>query len=554
MAESVVDQLSVFIKSQPASLNDRNAGNTPQSQQPPDDFRTHCLMPKIADLFDKDGISGSGKVFLRANITRSHYLDLNQYLDIQYRLLREDFLDPLRQSIGKFCAAAILNEQQLPTADQQKSIHFYGNVSVVQNSFLWSESVPDRPDYWRRYYIHFDAQVGAKWKTNKQLIFGSLVALWNSKEKLILLAVVTRSETAELEKGWVTLSFDNEPPAGFENLSYTMLECPIFYEPYRVVMEAYQQMNLSNFPLAPYILGWTKSAGVPDYIQTNKPVQYHIIMSDGSVHTIPDVKNIDCWPPAEEIGVNAVQRQALHAAATRKVALIQGPPGTGKSFIGRKIVINFLENRQLWQGNNNNNEHLKTLMKPGEMKRFWESHGRKWKDTRCPIVIICMTNQALDQFLESLLDTTVRVIRIGSQSKSTLLEGFLMSNTKDNVYNHHKSYNETNFFFYSGKMKALARVIEDLEDKIAFLTSKITLQEVEDIPTKRLELNRMEDNYKHYITEFNLLKAKSEEALCRNVDVIGMTTTGAASRRQLLNLLRPKIGIYFYCYFFSLPF
>ena len=400
--------------------------------------------------------------------TSPSHRDLHQYLDIQYRLLREDFLDPLRQTIEKFCTAAALNEQQVPNAVQQKSIHFYGNVSIVQNSFLFSESVLDRPDYWRRYYIHFDAQVGAKWKTNKQLIFGSLVALWNAKEKLILFAVVTRSEAAELEKRWLTLSFDTEPPAGFEKLSYTMLECPIFYEPYRVVMEAYQLMNLSTFPLAPFILGWNKSPGTPDYIQTNSniPVPYRITMSNRSVHTIPDVRSINCWPPAEDIGVNPVQRQALHAAANRKVALIQGPPGTGKSFIGRKIVINLLENRQLWQGDNNN-EHLKALMQPGEMKRFWESHGRKWNDTRFPIVIICMTNQALDQFLESLLDTTERVIRIGSQSKSTLLEGFLMSNTKDNIYNHYKSYNETNFF-YSGKMKALGRVIEDLEGKIAF--------------------------------------------------------------------------------------
>jgi len=164
----------------------------------------------------------------------------------------------------------------VPNADQQKSIHFYGNVSIVQNSFLWSESVPDRPDYWRHYYIHFDAQVGVKWKTNKQLIFGSLVALWNAKENLILLAIVTRSEPAELEKGWLTLSFDTEPPVGFDKLSYTMLPCPIFYEPYRVVMEAYQQMNLSTFPLAPFILGWTKSAGTPNYIQTdnNRPLQF----------------------------------------------------------------------------------------------------------------------------------------------------------------------------------------------------------------------------------------------------------------------------------------
>jgi len=331
--------------------------------EPPDDFRTQHLLPKITDLLDQDGISASDKVFLRPNITRSQYRDLNQSLDIH--LLREDVLDPMHQTIGKF-----------------------------------------------------------------------------------------------------------------------------------------------------------------------GPLQHRITMSDRSVYTIPDVKSINCWPPTEDIGVNAVQRQALHAAATRNV--------TQKS-IGRKIVIHLLENRQLWQGDNNNNEHLKTLMQPGEMKRFWESHGRRWNDTRCPIVIICMTNQALDQFLESLVDTTVRVIRIGSQSKSTLLEGFLMSNTKDNDYNHHKSSAETNIFFYSSKMKALGRVIEDLEDKIAFWTTQFSSHEVDNVVATRLELDRMEINYKHYITEFNFLKAKTEEALCRNVDVISMTTTEATSCRQLVNFLLHKI-------------
>ena len=55
------------------------------------------------------------------------------------------------------------------TSWRLSAIHSYGNVSIVQISFLWSESVPDRPDYWCRYYVHLDAQGCAKWKTNKQL-------------------------------------------------------------------------------------------------------------------------------------------------------------------------------------------------------------------------------------------------------------------------------------------------------------------------------------------------------------------------------------------------
>jgi hypothetical protein len=71
MADSVVDQLGLLNKSQPASLNARNAGNTLQSQQPLDDFRPHFLMPNIADLFYQNGISILAKVFLRPNINLS---------------------------------------------------------------------------------------------------------------------------------------------------------------------------------------------------------------------------------------------------------------------------------------------------------------------------------------------------------------------------------------------------------------------------------------------------------------------------------------------------
>ena len=555
MAKSVSahSQRGLPNKPQQASFNHRNAGNTIQSQQqqPPDDFRSHYLMPKISDLFDQNGLSGTGRIFLRANVTRSKFHDLNQYLDIHYRLLREDFLDPLRQSIGKFCTGAAKTEQQVPDAMQAKNIHFYRNCRVVKDSFLLSQSVPDRPDYWRRYSIDFDAPIGTNWETNKRLIYGSLVALWNAAERLVLLAVVTRSDPEELEKGWITLSFDTEPPAGFDRLVYTMLECPVFYEPYRVVMEAYQHMDHSNFPLSPYILGWTKAAGVPDYLKT-KSAHYRLTLKDGTVETIKDVMTLNSWPSAEKIGVNAIQRQALHAAMTRQVALIQGPPGTGKSFIGRKIVATLLDNQLLWQGDNNNNSYLKDKIESGKMGKFWDDYGEDWKDTRCPIVVICLTNQALDQFLEGILDRTERVIRLGSQSKSSLLEPFLMSNTKDNIYNQRRSYEETNFFFHSSHMKTLSRAIEDLQNDIISLAKKILRPEDPSVVLNsteaaekavlRLKYECMVSDYKARITEYNYVKSQSEVSLCRNVDVIGMTTTGAARRRQLLSLLRPKIG------------
>ncbi|GIX90968.1 NFX1-type zinc finger-containing protein 1 [Caerostris extrusa] len=71
----------------------------------------------------------------------------------------------------------------------------------------------------------------------------------------------------------------------------------------------------------------------------------------------------------------------------------KGPPGTGKTFIGVKIVKTLLRNVPL-----------------------------------TPIVICCLTNHALDQFLEHILKFTKKVVRLGHQSESNLIPPHVLEN------------------------------------------------------------------------------------------------------------------------------
>jgi hypothetical protein len=85
------------------------------------------------------------------------------------------------------------------------------------------------------------------------------------------------------------------------------------------------------------------------------------------------------------------QCKALVAALSREFALIQGPPGTGKSYVGIQLVRVLLANKE--------------------------------KASLGPIIIVCYTNHALDQFLEHLLAAGIKdIIRIGSNGSSKLLE------------------------------------------------------------------------------------------------------------------------------------
>ena len=102
-------------------------------------------------------------------------------------------------------------------------------------------------------------------------------------------------------------------------------------------------------------------------------------------------------------------------------------------------------------------------------------------------------------------------------------------------------------------MNGLKKCIQDTVDEIQGLTKKLSYMRKQSVqsPVKRdlaaeslmmLKLHQMEQTYRGQIREFNRMKAESEEALCRSVDVVGMTTTGAARRRDVLALLQPKIG------------
>ncbi|RHZ08025.1 hypothetical protein DYB37_008653 [Aphanomyces astaci] len=95
----------------------------------------------------------------------------------------------------------------------------------------------------------------------------------------------------------------------------------------------------------------------------------------------------------DKLVLDASQIDAFAAAMTQQMCLIQGPPGTGKSYVGTRIVDGILAQTGVTVG---------------------------------PILVVCYTNHALDQFLEGLLDDHIArpldIVRVGSRSKSARLD------------------------------------------------------------------------------------------------------------------------------------
>ncbi|RDW81247.1 uncharacterized protein DSM5745_04804 [Aspergillus mulundensis] len=93
------------------------------------------------------------------------------------------------------------------------------------------------------------------------------------------------------------------------------------------------------------------------------------------------------------------QAEAMISALTHEVALIQGPPGTGKSYVGIQIAKCLLRNKE--------------------------------RLALGPLLCVCYTNHALDQFLTELANAGVEhILRIGSRSLSDHMESLSIDSYK----------------------------------------------------------------------------------------------------------------------------
>ncbi|CAO3588692.1 unnamed protein product [Absidia cylindrospora] len=250
--------------------------------------------------------------------------------------------------------------------------------------------------------------VRVSWPTSKRLIEGTLVLLSkdNFEKDLKIATVVQRGD--EPMKGAnrfefmvdICLERDNPlDPLGFGDPSsmdqdtYVMIEATDgYFEAYRHILNVLKNVKEDELPFKSYLVDVDKDVRVPYYAANKR--YYDLDTSPKPNKRMPNRKPIDImgtWPPYN-IGMDKTQLDALQTILSNDLAIIQGPPGTGKTYVGTYGMKVLLANL--------------------------ESHIG-------PVVCICQTNHALDQFLEHIFDFEDRIVRIGGRSKSNIL--------KDNV-------------------------------------------------------------------------------------------------------------------------
>ncbi|KAJ3289717.1 hypothetical protein HK104_007279 [Borealophlyctis nickersoniae] len=376
-----------------------------------------------------------------ASVKAPHHLPLGpaRHLDSQFRLLREDMIHPIREGITNLLRT--LNEQPGQVKGNGKfrangsgdaaDLHIYRHVSVAGVGVDKRDGVMidvrfDPPEYGKR----FKDEKGRVefWKRSKRLMHGGLVCvLWRKEGRQgdvdgledeegthsLIFAVVVGRWPEELGKSAsaslirlkiVESKFFTEmlmslvrDGQGTGDGNFLVEASGIFFESYRPILETLKSVTPQTLPFIEYLApesGVISNVMIPPAYARNKWDLSRILNGVtcdfrpcDSESRQAALRMLDLHSSLDE-----GQREALLDCLSREVALVQGPPGTGKTFLGIQLV--------------------RILLSP--------THRRK----TIPILCICQTNHALDQFLEHLLDIDAKIVRIGSRSKSERVEPF----------------------------------------------------------------------------------------------------------------------------------
>ncbi|CAJ0905633.1 4526_t:CDS:10 [Entrophospora sp. SA101] len=394
-------------------------------------------------------------------------------LDSQFRLLREDMLHPIKNGIIQFLSFMSDNQAVNQTKireyynDGGKFNHNGGGLYVYSNIKFENISVDRRCGFllkvsFKQRHMRSSYDRRLYWRNSKKLMNGSLICLLlppaNDKSQKVndqysfFFGIVASRDESDLSKEraeiGIELIGDSVYPIAikrifqkkntFHSSNFMVEPAGVFFEAYYHVLKTIQSTRPSTLPFVQYLTPPKEEdelMGLQAPVYAKAPDFYFdlsALLENKSKRLLLDVKDPNSYRNAinelKSSKLDDTQAEALVSSLCREIALIQGPPGTGKTFVGVEL--------------------MKVLL----------SHENRTKGKFGPILAICFTNHALDQFLEHLLDNGFnKIVRLGGRTKSDKIKN----------YNLEELYHKTNFRRIPSR-----KLIETLE-KIKVMVNKI---------------------------------------------------------------------------------
>jgi len=347
---------------------------------------------------------------LRPNIVDGCYDSWEHYYDTHFKLLKEDFVASLRRGICDFIKSWNISDVRVYDDVTFTGLRFATNGIVLTIEFGCSK-------------LH-----RVNWEHSKRLIYGSLLCFSCNNFETVMFASVVEKDYQKLQKGTMIVTVKMESKVDILSLSlntsdyYTMIESQAHYETYYHILHSLQTAESDVMPFTNILIeakchhvqspAYMRSTEVHAATKIKHPQPIFDMHSALGMRDCPqstfNISKPKCWPSIEQVRLDESQLEAIRMALTQQVSVIQGPPGTGKTYIGLKVVQALLTNRGIWDPPRNS-----------------------------PLLVVCYTNHALDQFLEGIIDLNdsenqgsckFSVARVGGRCKSEKVAEFNIKN------------------------------------------------------------------------------------------------------------------------------
>lgn len=321
------------------------------------DLRTYSLYPTREDLQSPLAFN------VEPNLTRGMYVDLEHYLNVHFRLLRECFFGPIVTSVQKNAHAG----------GGACGATFWTNVAFRQVTFC-SQS------------MCFEITFSASPNSPAFLAYGSLVTFSNDNFQTVFFGVV--DEWNANAASAIVMLLDEADAYLHEvfGSTFIMLDTTICLPRfnYPILMEALLGKSARGFPLVKYLVN--AEIDSQSFQPMERRYRQNLVISLDAEDKL--MKFVD-------VNLDVDQFTALKSALIDPVTLIAGCRGTGKTLLAAKILQILL-----------NAQGIKNTVK------------------RFPILMICRSNEALDEFLYHVRTSTRKMVRIGGTTSNNHLKSY----------------------------------------------------------------------------------------------------------------------------------
>lgn len=417
--------------------------------------------------------------------SQTHLSGLPELLDRQFRLLREDTVGQLRDAVREEVTRLSQAHQNIQVLPQRQGVR-----KLIYHNVRFSEVLLDRRRGLQA-VAEFDQPQQLKnksarqreewWRSSKLLQVDSLVCFVSASGRIIFFSVSQatppRPEHEHSESGarndkrradeisslflnpvhasvLLSLADYNEADAVWVSthvginptLKQTLVEFPgILLPSFQPTLQALQKMSKSlDLPFAEIVASDSGAPLMRPPAYAARGFSFNLNILAGEPLTLTPGQAFDFQKlQATSSTLDEAQQHAVIQALSNQLALIQGPPGTGKSYTGVSIIKTLLHNRN--------------AAKLG------------------PIICVCYTNHALDQLLEHLVEDNVQqIIRMGSRSKSDILQNLTLHNVRQQVQP--SKIEKSNKWVHN---RSISEVLEEVEEILPGLNSPGSLANIQ---------------------------------------------------------------------------